>query len=86
MTFDTNTSFNNLFSDKDIFNQQEQTQQNIYGSEDIVCRKDEVCKFMEEMEKRVENVENALFAATKQREQIITLLQDLSTKILFIWN
>ena len=83
MTMSTNTSFNNLFSDEDIFNQQEQVSltNRFEISEDLNCPKQDFDKFKEDTEKRLERIENALFAATKHREQIITLLQGLSDKV-----
>ncbi|KAI7859029.1 hypothetical protein BDC45DRAFT_594573 [Circinella umbellata] len=82
MSMSTNTSFNNLFSDEDIFNQQEQVSltNRFEISEDLNCSKQDFDKFKEDTEKRLERIENALFAATKHREQIITLLQGLSDK------
>ncbi|KAG2225079.1 hypothetical protein INT45_003279 [Circinella minor] len=86
----TNTSFNNLFSDEDIFNQQEQVSltNRFEISKDLNILKQDVHKleekfdkFKEDTEKRFERIENTLFAATKQREQIIILLQGLSDKV-----
>ncbi|KAI7846933.1 hypothetical protein BDC45DRAFT_527823, partial [Circinella umbellata] len=50
-------------------------------SEDLNYPKQDFDKFKEDTEKRLERIENTLFAATKQREQIITLLRGLSDKI-----
>ncbi|KAG2214873.1 hypothetical protein INT45_003024 [Circinella minor] len=86
----TNTSFNNLFSDEDIFNHPEQVSltNRFEISEDLNILKQDVHnleekfdKFKEDTEKRFERIENALFATTKQREQIVTLLQGLSDKV-----
>ncbi|KAG2212236.1 hypothetical protein INT45_009636 [Circinella minor] len=90
MTVSTNTSFNNLFSDEDIFNHPEQVSltNHFEISEDLNILKQDVHnleekfdKFKEDTEKRFERIENALFATTKQREQIVTLLQGLSDEV-----
>ncbi|KAG2205197.1 hypothetical protein INT45_012673 [Circinella minor] len=76
----TNTSFNNLFSDEDIFNHPEQVSltNRFEISEDLNILKQDVHnleekfdKFKEDTEKRFERIENALFATTKQREQTV---------------
>ncbi|KAI7846904.1 hypothetical protein BDC45DRAFT_527961 [Circinella umbellata] len=66
-----------------ISNQQEKSLPKNYGniSEDIIPLKDDFREFKENIEKKVESIESELLAASKQNEQIISLLQDLSDKV-----
>ncbi|KAG2221115.1 hypothetical protein INT45_008636 [Circinella minor] len=68
---------------ENISNQKEKSLPKNYGniSEDFISLKDDFREFKEVIEKKFESIESELLAATKQREQIITLLQDLSDKV-----
>ena len=75
----------NTFSDGELFNQQEHIPERhqVSDCESITGLRNDFCWFREGMEKRFERIENAQVAATRQRDQVLRLLQGLSDSVLF---